>query len=173
MARKDMLACVLLGLVATVSAQDASAPVAFAPTTATNAGAPNPSASARPRSGQYAADSLATTPTSYNQIQASLSGKTQFKYCYILRFTLLVVLTLTSELICKLCNHQSWAFRSATQNLSRLLLWGASNPTSRVSSVLIVLCAADHWNLLFCAHSPSSCHPRLPQHPRRSGSPPS
>ena len=74
MVNKSMLACLLLGLVAAASAQsDASGPVAFAPTTATTASAPNPSASARVRTGQYASDSLANTPTSYNQIQVRLA----------------------------------------------------------------------------------------------------
>lgn len=65
-----MLACLVLGLVATASAQDsASGPVAFAPTTSTTASAPSPSNYVRQRTGQYASDSLANTPTSYNQIQ--------------------------------------------------------------------------------------------------------
>ena len=48
----------------------AQGPVAFAPTGAVDrASAPNPAASARLRTGNYALDSLASTPTSYNQIQ--------------------------------------------------------------------------------------------------------
>ena len=69
--------CLLLVLVAAVSAQNdtaANGPIAFAPTKGV-ALAPAPQ-TLRVRTGQYASDSLATTPTSLYQIQVLLHAHT-------------------------------------------------------------------------------------------------
>jgi len=70
--------CTFAVLIAAVTAQNTTAPseapIAFAPTRATEASAPSPQI-ARVRTGQYASDSLATTPTSLNQIQVHLVDK--------------------------------------------------------------------------------------------------
>ena len=72
MARAAATACLLaacVALAAAAASTPADAPIAFAPTESTKASAPNPKASYATRSKPYALDSLATTPTSYNQIQ--------------------------------------------------------------------------------------------------------